>query len=311
MRRSSKTPSAAKQRGSATSPATKVRSSTVTEPVSEDAKAGLEDLLRRLESTAQATPPATGGGLATVASEASGHAEVLRSTLNAQHEAHEMLSLARKARDSASEQAEEIVREAKQVAVRLEGEAREYAEQARQENASWASEQRKAIDAVVKELIEAATRDAETIRAEALQNAMSEAERTAQQYVSLAAASGARDADHVRAEARELMARSRQLVDGTTATLHTLTTTMSDAMMTMQTQMEALSQLLADTAPSTELAAPPRPPMLALLAGEGGSNKQRQEDADSSATDAPSEENREGRPLGSLFRGTRQSEGSW
>lgn len=311
MRRSAKTPSAAKQqRGAATSPA-KVRSATVADPATEDTRAGLDDLLRRLDTSAQATPPVTGGALATVASEASGHADVLRSTLNAQHEAHEMLSLARKARDSASEQAEEIVREAKEVALRLEAEAREHAEQARQENTTWASEQRKTIDAVIKELIEAATRDAETIRAEALQHAMTEAEHTAQQYVSLAAASGARDAEHVRAEARELMVRSRQLVDGTTATLHTLTTTMSDAMMTMQSQMEALTQLLAETAPAAELAATPRPPVLALLSGDGTPSKHSAADAESSAGDQQGDDDREGRPLGSLFRGTRQSEGGW
>lgn len=314
MRRSSRTPAGGdRQRGSATDPATlSTPPSTTPEPAGQDSRVGLDDLLHRLEMTALSSPPVTGEGLATVASAASGHADVLRSTINAQHEAHEMLTMARKTRDAATQQAEEIVHEAQQVAERLEREAREYAEQARQETTNWANEQRRGIDTAVRDLIDAAARDADSIRAEAVQNAMTEAEHTARQYVSLAAASGARDADRLRAEANELLTRSRQLIDGTSATLRTLTTTMSDAVGAMESQMDALAQLLSETSRSDEAPVQQRTPVLSLLAGEGGLNTHGHHDEASGYSyvhDDASDEAYEGRPLGSLFRGARQSDG--
>ncbi|WP_278257923.1 hypothetical protein [Nocardioides convexus] len=109
-----------------------------------------------------------------------------------------MLSLAAQERTAATEQAEQIVLEAREVAERLRAEAEAEAEAARAEAVEWVKTQRARVEEATSTMARDAERDAEGIRAEAMRSAMAEAEQTARLYVGEAAARGARDAEDIR-----------------------------------------------------------------------------------------------------------------
>lgn len=284
-------------------------------------KDNVEALLRRLETSTQVSPGEASSGLDQVSSEASEHAESLRATITGLRETQEMLTMATRARGTASEQAEEIIDEAREVADRLKGEAKKHAESARQEASDWAAEQRRTIDAVISELVESATRDAEEIRADALRTSLAEAEKTAGKYVALAAASGARDAEAIRARARDLLTRSSALVSDADVSLQDLAATMSDFVDTMKRQTETMQQLLEEAArPSEEDDRPDDGkvtdlPVVAAAANdpikestkEPAKEPAQEDSADQKPVDEPADAEAasgavsSGRPLGSLF----------
>lgn len=247
MRRSTKKADKQEKAAADGAAATPLESKQV-EPASADASAvsikdTVDELLRRLEDGARATSPAV-SPLDRVTTAATEHVEALRATHDAQHQAQEMLAMAGKVRGAASEQAEKIVREAQEAAERLKDEAQRHADQVRQETANWAIEQRTTIDAALRELVDAAARDAEGIRADALGNAMRDAERTARRYVARAAALGARDAEAIRAEARDVLRRSTGLVADANVWMQGMATTMKEFVGAMDEQTRAMEQLL-------------------------------------------------------------------
>lgn len=204
----------------------------------------VDELLRRLEESARATAGGELSPLDKVSSAASEHVEALRATHDAQHQAQEMLAMAAKVRGAASEQAEKIVSEAQDAAERLKDEAQRHADQVRQETANWAIDQRTTIDAALRELVDAAARDAEAIRADALGNAMRDAEKTARRYVARAAALGARDAEAIRGEARDVLRRSTALVADANVWMQGMAGTMKEFVEAMDEQTQAMERLL-------------------------------------------------------------------
>jgi gas vesicle protein len=219
------------------------------------------------------------------------HVATLRATLESQQQAQEMLAIAAQTRSSATEQAERILVEARDAADRMRTEAATHAERVRRETAERVAAQRARVDEAVAELTEAAERDAESIRAEAMRSAMTEAEQTARMYVGEAAARGARDAEEIRGRAREVLVRAAELGAGVQASITSLTEILATAMTTVQGQLTEIDQLLAEVRreenPLGQL--PPTP----IADGIEASDVLIPQPADRP----------EGRQLGSMFRG--------
>lgn len=230
------------------------------------------------------------------------HVATLRATLDAQQQAQEMLAIAAQTRSSATEQAEQILLEARDAAERMRAEAAADAERVRRETAERVAAQRARVDEAVTELTEAAARDAEGIRAEAMRTAMAEAEQTARMYVGEAAARGARDAEEIRGRAREVLVRASELGAGLQASVASLTDTLAAAMNTVQGELTEIDQLLADArreeTPDVQL---PQPP---FASAPQTADTAAPEAVEESETAAPQPGDRpEGRQLGSMFRG--------
>lgn len=184
------------------------------------------------------------------------HAETLRATRDAQHKAEEMLALAATARSEATDQAEQIVLEAKSAAEQVRAEADEEAERTRREAVEWVKEQRDRVESATALLTRNAERDAENIRTEAMRSAMIEAEQTARLYVGEAAARGARDAEEIRGTAREVLHRAAELGADLQTSLGELVLVLQLATGAVSDQLNAIDQLLdevrRDSAPEPE-----------------------------------------------------------
>lgn len=206
----------------------------------------VQGLLRRLDDHAAVVPPAGDEALGRVEATAADHAESLRTTLAAQHEAQQLLAMATKVRGEASEQAEMIIREAQVAAEQLREQAVHFAEGKREQTTAWAREQRKSVDGVVAEIVGAAQQQADEIRANAEANAMVEAERAARQYVAQAAVNGARDAEAIRARAREVLERSASAVTFALTSMRGFSDQILRFAEDMQAQAAELEAVLAD-----------------------------------------------------------------
>lgn len=183
--------------------------------------------------------------VASVAANATQHADTLRATRDAHQEAQAMLAMATEARKDASEQAERIVLE-----------ARDAAERTRQELAGWAAAQRAKVDALAADMVESAHRDADAIRAEALRTSMVEAEETARLYVAEAATRAQRDADATRGEARNVLHRATELGQEAAEAIRDLTTTVADIVGRLGEARASMEQLLAEIPVALESDAP-------------------------------------------------------
>lgn len=252
------------------------------------------------------------------------HAETLRATRVAQVQAQEMLALAAQERTAASEQAEQIVLEARDVADRLRADAEAEAERTRVEAVDWVRSQRTRVEEATSTLTREAERDAEGIRAEAMRAAMVEAEQTARLYVGEAAARGARDAEEIRAAAREVLHRAADLGADLQGSLSDVAAALQVAMASVRDQLAAIDTLLEDT--RRDLSAPSAETRRAAeVAAEDESLADTEDDAETVVEDAEKDavrdaaddadaatadegaadegdESRTGRQLGSLFR---------
>ncbi|HWJ11933.1 MAG TPA: hypothetical protein VNS46_21300 [Nocardioides sp.] len=177
------------------------------------------------------------------------HADALRATRDAQQQAQEMLVLAAATRAQATDQAEQIVLEAKAAAYRVRSEAAAEAESARVEAIAWVNEQRSRVERVAAQLARNAERDAERIRAEAMRSAMAEAEAEARLHVGEAAARGARDAEEIRGSAREILHRAVGLGEDLKASMADLVRAVSAASGAVTDQLQAIDALLAEVRP--------------------------------------------------------------
>ncbi|MFC5727766.1 MULTISPECIES: hypothetical protein [Nocardioides] len=237
------------------------------------------------------------------------HVATLRATLDAQQQAQEMLAIASQTQTSATEQAEQILVEARDAAERMRAEAAADADRVRKETAERVAAQRARVDQAVAELTEAAAKDAENIRAEAMRSAMAEAEQTARMYVGEAAARGARDAEEIRGRAREVLIRAAELGAGLQASMTSLADTLAGAMDTVRGQITEIDQLLADArreeAPVAHL---PVPSLAGMTEASDATEEVAEPDtaatqsAQAATQSAQSADRPEGRQLGSMFR---------
>jgi hypothetical protein len=247
------------------------------------------------------------------------HAETLRATRDAQHKAEEMLALAATARSEATDQAEQIVLEAKTAAEQVRAAAEEEAERARREAVEWVKEQRARVESATAMLTRNAERDAENIRTEAMRSAMLEAEQTARLYVGEAAARGARDAEEIRGTAREVLHRAAELGADLQSSLGELVQVLQLATGAVSDQLQAIDALLdevrrdsaaaATTAPEApaDAAVPEKtsgePASEPGAASDTGGPDTGGPDTDRSASASDAEEPGDGsRKLGALFR---------
>ena len=122
------------------------------------------------------------------------HADSLRSTRDAQQKAREILDVALTLRQDATEEAEQIVLEARGVAEQIIAEA----ERSRDETAEWVKAQRE---------------DVEQIRAAAIRSAAVRAEQTRRE-VSETLARGAREAHEIRSQAHDLLVFAKEIAAG-------------------------------------------------------------------------------------------------
>jgi hypothetical protein len=203
----------------------------------------LEEMMRRLDEMSGTSASAHSDSLEELAEQASAHASALRATLDAEKEAQRMLALATRVRGEAATRAEQILLEARAVADRLREESERQADLARAEFAEWAAVQRRTLEQGVADVLEAARSDAENIRVQALRTAMSEAERTAQQYVDRATAAGAEHAEAIRADARALLGESSTMLAESEQLLHRFADEVGSFMVSLQRQFDAAKEL--------------------------------------------------------------------
>ncbi|MBM7515814.1 hypothetical protein [Nocardioides nitrophenolicus] len=166
------------------------------------------------------------------------HAATLRATRDAHRDAQAILALAGQVRDEASGAAEAIVLE-----------AREAAERTRLEVAEWAAEQRTKVDALVHDLAEAATLDADVIRAEALRTSMTEAEETARHYVAEATVRAEQAARRIRSEAHLVLEHATELCDEVTEAIADLTWAAAAVSSRIEGARARMADVLAQHAP--------------------------------------------------------------
>ncbi|WGL50996.1 hypothetical protein P5P86_13595 [Nocardioides sp. BP30] len=219
----------------------------------------LEELMRRLEqvTTIASTPgPAP---LKRVAGEASEHAQALQATLQAQKQAQRMLALATKVRGQASAQAEQIMREAQETALRLNEEAEREAAQAREETSAWAAVQRRQVEQAVSGLLDAASADADRIRAEAERAALAEAAETSRQYVARVSAAADRDAEAIRAEARDVLSRAQLAAEEAAHSARSFADAIASYLVSIQRQGDRLAEIGRDAAARVAVVAPSEP----------------------------------------------------
>ena len=186
------------------------------------------------------------------------HAATLRATRDAEQQAQDMLAMASRTRTAATEQAEQIVLEAQAAAERMRSDAARDAERTRREAADWVATQRTRVDALITEATEAVDAEVEDIRAEALRSAMAEAEQTARLYVGEAASRGARDAEAIRAGAREVLDQARELAAGLQASVRELAESLARTSSDAEERVAAIDRLLAEVR-LAEPAAPSEP----------------------------------------------------
>jgi F0F1-type ATP synthase membrane subunit b/b' len=257
------------------------------------------------------TPP-TDPHRGEAAATATEHAETLRATRGAHHEAQQMLAMATEARTAASEEAERIVLE-----------ARDAADRTRKELAGWAAAQRAKVDALAADMVESANRDADAIRAEALRTSMAEAEETARAHIAEAAQRAQREADEIRDDARQVLHRAVELGDEVTAAFEDLTTTVGDTMTRLHESRVLMEQLLDENRAPDPEAGDVDSPAGADTTDDADGDDVELDDEDESAGDEPDEASEDGavddgedeydevlpdvdeqtdRQLGSLFR---------
>lgn len=210
-----------------------------------DAAARVQGLLARLDEHAGVTPPTTDSALSLAEAATAGHAESLRITSAAQREAQQLLAMASQVRGEATEQAEAIIREAQVAAEQLRQQAEHYAEGKREQTTAWAREQRQSVDAVVAEIVEAARRQADEIHQHARDHAMESAAAEARRYVAQAAVQGTRDAEAIRARAREVLDRSAGAITSAQTSMQLLADEIARFAAEMQAQAVQLDELVA------------------------------------------------------------------
>ncbi|TQK71252.1 MULTISPECIES: hypothetical protein [unclassified Nocardioides] len=234
------------------------------------------------------------------------HAETLRATRDAQHKAEEMLALAATARSEATDQAEQIVLEAKSAAEQVRADADEEAERTRREAVEWVKEQRDRVESATALLTRNAERDAENIRTEAMRSAMIEAEQTARLYVGEAAARGARDAEEIRGTAREVLHRAAELGADLQTSLGELVQVLQLATGAVSDQLSAIDQLLDEVRRDSAAAPAPEPQDAPSdESGESTDTDETPEDAGTPEKDEKDDRSDAGdgsRKLGALFR---------
>ncbi|MBM9459511.1 hypothetical protein JK386_06320 [Nocardioides sp. zg-536] len=174
------------------------------------------------------------------------HTETLRATRDAQQQAQQLLAVAAQARTEATEQAEQILLEARSAADALRVASESEATRIRRAASEWVQQQRNRVETTVAELLGAAEEDADRIRTEAMRNAMAEAEETARFYISEAAARGARDAEATRARARELLQRAIGLAGDVDGNLRDATATLTGLAGDLQGWTSGLERLLEE-----------------------------------------------------------------
>lgn len=163
------------------------------------------------------------------------HAAALRATREAQLKAEEMLTLASRSRLAATEQAEQIITEARETAERVREAAERDAEQRRHEATAWIAGQRTAVEDLVAQARAALAEEAEQTRADAVREALADAERRAEEHRVEAEARAERDADALRAGARAALEQARAVA------------------IDLQTSLQSLSEgLVSATATTTE-----------------------------------------------------------
>lgn len=233
------------------------------------------------------------------------HTDILRATRDAQQQAQDMLAMATRVRTAASEQAEQMLREAREQARMLTADVDQHSSRVRAEVAEWAAEQRTQVQAVVAQLIADAHREADQIRAEALGRAMAEAEETARRYIADAVARGSRDAELIRNEARELVDRARAAAGETVGSIRRLLEAGGGALADFDGHRDTFDRLATETAATAD-SAPLAPATGAahtpsaepqVVTAEAPTSAFAQAAGHGSESAVPT-----ARPLGSLFR---------
>lgn len=276
-----------------------------------DAAATIDDILADLQSAprppaptaAPATPPGTGPApQAPAPLQPTDHAATLRATRDAQQQAQEMLAMASHTRTAASEQAEQIVVEAHAAAERMRSDAARDAERTRREAAEWVATQRTRVDALITEATEAVDAEVEDIRADALRSAMAEAEQTARLYVGEAASRGARDAEAIRANAREVLDRARVLATDLQGAVRELAEALTRTTGAAEQKLAAIDELLAQVQLSESAPVPTTVPAAVVAETRTGDPLDPavgwEDEAALAGPERPA-----GRELGAMFRG--------
>jgi vacuolar-type H+-ATPase subunit H len=271
----------------------------------------LDEMLARLHSATEGTAPDPAGESRAEQSAAAEHAGLLRATRDAQLQAEEMLAGAIKARSAAVEQAEHIVREAEQAAQQLTREAEREAERTRAEVQGWAAEQRTQVESVVTELVTVAHREAEEMRAAAMDDAMRRAEESAQRYIGELVTRGTRDAESIRGHARQVLERCTEAAERASNTVAHLVTTAGALLADLNEQIVAMERMLSEVAGATlpeegaERAHADRARSAGLADGPQGADAAGHDGAHEGAHDGAHHGGPEAapsaRPLGSLF----------
>jgi hypothetical protein len=245
------------------------------------------------QSAGRTSNPAQGGdegpSAAARTTEASAYADSLRATLSAQKQAEQMLAVATRVRGEAAAQGERILLEAQEAAMRLQAEAEKHAERARIELSAWAADQRKAVDAAIGEVIDAAHQEAERVRNEAVQTARAEAAKQAGRQ-DAGKAAGRREAERIQSDAVRLLTHSRLLLSESRDTLLECATVMAEAADSFRARAELTESLLEQVGPEPAKAAPARKPATQATPAKAGAG-------------TVAAKPQHGRPLGSLFHG--------
>lgn len=202
-------------------------------------------MLQELEHMASAAPGQQSSSESDAVGETIEQVETLRATVSAQKQAQRLLALATKMRNEASTEGERILQEAKGTAARLREEASTRAASAQAELEAWVVERRTAIETVVSELIDSASREAEDIRSDALQSAMTDAEARARVYTLRAEARADRDAEELRDKARAVLDRAIGVVVDAQTTMRGFADSMASQMI-MLTREADLTRAMLD-----------------------------------------------------------------
>lgn len=180
--------------------------------------------------------------------EPSEHAELLHATRSAHRQAQRLLAVATRTRNEASVQAEKILQEAQDAAVRLQREAAADAERTRQEATARAESQRREVEKTVAALTRAAEADAQKMRGEAERAAMVIAQAVAKQYVDQVARAADQDAEAIRGRAREVLARATTAAHDIERSVRDFSDSISTLFVATQRQATALGELVEETA---------------------------------------------------------------
>ncbi|GAB4003813.1 hypothetical protein [Nocardioides ultimimeridianus] len=207
-----------------------------------EAGAPAEEPAAQPDPDPQEAPEPAEAALDTVA----GHTASLRATRDAQQQAQAMLTLAAQARSDATEQAEAILEEANAAAEKVRADAAAEAERLRTEALDWTVAQRERVQAAADRITADAEADAARHRDEAMQSAMAEAEQTARRYVGEAAARGARDAEEIRGQARDLLARAGGLGAEVQDALAQIATALEQSIASVRERLEQIDVLVGE-----------------------------------------------------------------